>query len=273
MTEAERRAAELREAVEATVDPNAYRVQLPSFEGPLDLLLHLIQQHELDILDIPIAFIAQKYNEYLKLMTDLNIDVAAEYLVMAATLTHIKSRMLLPPDPSQADEDAEEAEEDDPRAELIRRLLEYQKYKQAAEDLGNRDLFGRDIFGRGIEAPTVDGPAPLAPIGVFKLLDAFQSVLDRAKKTMDHTIDFERFSIADKINELSGVLTRLPHCRFEELFGEDATKAEVVVTFLALLGNKARLRMIRIEQAGLPDHLRQPRGVPRRGIQRLPGVA
>ncbi|MBX3182155.1 MAG: segregation/condensation protein A [Polyangiaceae bacterium] len=234
---------------EGRPDHAVYRVTLEGFEGPLDLLLHLVQQHELDILDIPIAFIAKKYTEYLRLMTELEIDVAAEYLVMAATLTYIKSRMLLPPDPSQADEDAEEGEEEDPRAELIRRLLEYQKYKAAAEELGGRDLLGRDIFPRGIDAPTVEGPAPLAPIGVFKLLGAFQAVLDRAKKTLDHTIDYEQFSITEKIGQLSELLSERPHVRFEELFEEDQSRGEIVVTFLALL-EMTRLRLIRIEQAG-----------------------
>src|SRR6187402_2010532 len=174
----------------------AYRVELPVFEGPLDLLLHLIQQHELDILDIPIAFITQKYVEYVTLMNDLNIDVASEYLVMAATLTHIKSKMLLPASPD--DEDEEDEIELDPRAELVRRLLEYQKYKQAAEHLGDRTILGRDIFTRGAPAPSIDGPAGLAPVGLFKLLDAFQAVLKRVKQTADHQIDVDRFSISDR---------------------------------------------------------------------------
>ena len=127
-----------------------YTVQLPNFEGPLDLLLHLIQQHELDILDIPIAFITEKYVDYILLMQELNIDIASEYLVMAATLTHIKSRLLLPVPPDEAEEGDEE--ELDPRAELVRRLLEYQKYKLAAGELSSRSIFGRDVFARGLEA-------------------------------------------------------------------------------------------------------------------------
>src|SRR6187431_3172235 len=118
--------------VEERVAANVYNVKLPTFEGPLDLLLHLIEEHELNVMDIPIAFVASKYVEYITLMEELNIDIASEYLVMAATLTHIKSKMLLPTPPTDQDEDAQESELD-PRAELVRRLLEYQKYKLVAE--------------------------------------------------------------------------------------------------------------------------------------------
>src|SRR5688500_9862944 len=160
-----------------------YRVELPVFEGPLDLLLHLIEEHELDVRDIPIAFVAAKYVEYITLMQELNIDVASEYLVMAATLAYIKSKMLLPAAPDD-EEDVDEAELD-PRAELVRRLLEYQKYKNAAEQLGAGDVLGRDVFRRGISAPEAEGPAPIAGLSLFKLLDAFQAVLSRATATVD----------------------------------------------------------------------------------------
>src|SRR6188768_1639658 len=150
---------------------NTYSVKLPTFEGPLDLLLHLIEEHELNVMDIPIAFVAKKYVEYITLMQELNIDVASEYLVMAATLAHIKSKTLLPTPP--ADDEDEEENELDPRAELIRRLLEYQKYKQAGEQLAAHDVLGRDVFPRGMPAPSVDGPAPMTGLSLFKLLDAF----------------------------------------------------------------------------------------------------
>src|SRR3954451_13135342 len=162
----------------AVTAPNTYHVKLPTFEGPLDLLLHLIEEHELNVMDIPIAFVAKKYVEYITLMEELNIDVASEYLVMAATLTHIKSKMLLPVPP--ADQEDEDELGLDPRAELVRRLLEYQKYKRAAEQLGGGDVLGRDVFVRGLPAPAVEGPAPLAGLSLFKLLDAFQTVLSRA---------------------------------------------------------------------------------------------
>lgn len=225
---------------------HAYRVQLDDFEGPLDLLLHLIQQHELDVMNIPIAFVTEKYVEYIVLMQELNIDIASEYLVMAATLTHIKSKMLLPPDPSAAEEDEAEAEED-PRLELVRRLLEYQKYKQVAQQLADRSIFGRDVFGRGLAGPQAEGQAPLAPINLFKLLDSFQAVLRRAKTVLDHEIQLDRLSISDRINQLSDVLRARARLTFDDLFEGQTTRAELVVTFLALL-EMTRLRMTRLSQ-------------------------
>jgi segregation and condensation protein A len=226
---------------------SGYQVVLPTFEGPLDLLLHLIEQHELDIRDIPIAFVARKYVEYITLMEELNIDIASEYLVMAATLTHIKSKMLLPVPP--ADQEDEDDLGLDPRAELMRRLLEYQKYKQAAEQLGGGDVLGRDVFIRGLPAPSVEGPAPLAGISLFKLLDAFQSVLSRAHTKIDHEIDLERFSITDRINQLVDLLQLHKKLTFEQLFEGATSRADLIVTFLALL-EMTRLRMTRLEQSG-----------------------
>jgi segregation and condensation protein A len=222
-----------------------YQVVLPTFEGPLDLLLHLIEQHELDIRDIPISFVAAKYVEYITLMEELNIDVASEYLVMAATLIHIKSKMLLPVPPADQEDDDELGL--DPRAELVRRLLEYQKYKQAAEQLGGCDGLGRDVFVRGLPAPSVEGPAPLAGLSLFKLLDAFQSVLSRANTKIDHQIDLERFSITDRINQLVDLLQLHKRLTFEQLFEGATSRADLIVTFLALL-EMTRLRMTRLEQ-------------------------
>src|SRR3954468_21946666 len=224
-----------------------YQVVLPTFEGPLDLLLHLIEQHELDIRDIPISFVAQKYVEYIVLMEELNIDVASEYLVMAATLTHIKSKMLLPVPPADQEDDEEEGV--DPRAELVRRLLEYQKYKRAAEQLGGGDVLGRDVFVRGLPAPSVEGPAPLAGLSLFKLLDAFQTVLSRANTKIDHQIDLERFSITDRINQLVDLLQLHKKLSFEQLFEGATSRGDLIVTFLALL-EMTRLRMTRLEQDG-----------------------
>ena len=233
------------ERAEGTV--GGYHVVLPTFEGPLDLLLHLIEQHELDIRDIPIAFVAKKYVEYITLMEELNIDIASEYLVMAATLTHIKSKMLLPVPPADQEEDDEEGL--DPRAELVRRLLEYQKYKLAAEQLGEGDVLGRDVFVRGIPAPVAEGPAPLAGLSLFKLLDAFQSVLSRATVKVDHQIDLERFSITDRINQIVDLLQLHKKLAFEQLFEGATSRADLIVTFLALL-EMTRLRMTRLEQEG-----------------------
>ena len=233
--------------VEERVSANVYSVKLPTFEGPLDLLLHLIEEHELNVMDIPIAFVAKKYVEYITLMEALNIDVASEYLVMAATLTHIKSKMLLPVVPTDQEDEAEA--ELDPRAELVRRLLEYQKYKHAAEQLSGNPVLGRDVFLRGVPAPNVEGVAPLAGLSLFKLLDAFQGVLSRAKNVVDHQIDFERFSITDRINELSELLKTSGKVLFEQLFEGARGRADLIVTFLAIL-EMTRLRLTRVEQEG-----------------------
>jgi segregation and condensation protein A len=222
-----------------------YRVALSTFEGPLDLLLHLIQQHELDIRDIPIAFVSKKYVEYITLMQELNIDLASEYLVMAATLAHIKSKLLLPAPP--ADQDEEAGDDLDPRSELVRRLLEYQKYKLAGEQLGQNSVLGRDVFLRGTDAPGVDGPAPLAQVSVFKLFDAFQRLLTRVKQTTEHLVDVDRISISERILQLTDLLRGRGQVPFEQLFDEAATRSDLVVTFLALL-EMTRLRMLQVAQ-------------------------
>lgn len=225
-----------------------YVVSLPAFEGPLDLLLHLIQKHELDIFDIPVSFVTEKYLEYINLMQELSIDVASEYLVMAATLAHIKSKSLLPNEPTTDEETGLEDEETDPREELIRRLLEYQKYKQAAADLNDRGALGRDIFLRGSKAPEAEGPAPLAPIELWSLLDAFGKVLSRAKVDIQHEVSFDRTSITDRIAQLLEKMKGRTKCRFEDLFEGQRSRFELIVTFLALL-EMTRLKMTRLYQA------------------------
>jgi segregation and condensation protein A len=234
------------EAPEA-LDPN-FRIELPNFEGPLDLLLHLIRKHELDILDLPISFITDKYLEYLGLMENLNLDIASEYLVMAATLAHIKSKTLLPRPPEDQDDD--ELDEHDPRAELIRRLLEYQKYKMVAADLGERAIAGRDVFSRGTPPPTADGPAPLAQVSVFKLLDALKKIAERVNATISLEVDAERMSIQERIGGLVDLLRERRRCRFDELFEDVSTSYDLVVTFLALL-EMAKMRLASIYQT---DH-------------------
>jgi len=236
---------------EKTEDDDVYQVKLDMFEGPLDLLLHLIRKHELDILDIPVGFITEKYLEYLDLMAGMHIDVASEYLVMAATLTHIKSKMLLPPDPTDEGEDGLE-EEEDPRRDLVRRLLEYQKYKDVAHGLNRRDHLGRDLFERGSAEPAPPGMAPLARVGVFRLFDAFEQVLKRANQTADHQVLFERVSIADRIVALTELLHDRRRMRFEDLFlpkdGQEApSRYDLVLTFLALL-EMCKMRVTKIVQ-------------------------
>ena len=234
------------DGVELKGDP--FAVNFPAFEGPLDLLLHLCQKHELNILDIPISFVTEKYLEYLNLMTTLELDVAAEYLVMAATLAHIKSKMLLPaPPPGQEDETLEE--EEDPREALIRRLLEYQKYKQAAADLQARGVAGRDVFTRGvtIEEAAPSGLAPLAEVPLFALLEAFQAVLSRSKIEMSHDVVTDRISITDRIHELVEFLAARKQVSFDDLFTGVKNKFELIITFLALL-EMSRLKMTRLTQ-------------------------
>jgi len=224
-------------------------IALPVFEGPLDLLLHLIQKHELDIRDIPVSFVTQKYLEYLALMENLAIDLASEYLVMAATLVHIKSKSLLPAEAVVEEDETIEGDEGDPREELIRRLLEYQKYKQAAADLNDRGALGRDIFLRGQPSPEADGPAPLAKVEVWNLLDAFAKVLARSEVDLRHEVSFDRMSITERIQELCEFLADKTACKFEDLFQGKRTRFDMVITFLALL-EMTRLKLTRVRQAG-----------------------
>ncbi len=225
-----------------------WSLQLPQFEGPLDLLLHLCQKHELNILDIPVSFVTEKYLEYLAVMELMQLDVAADYLVMAATLAHIKSKMLLPPSPSDPEDDAELEDEMDPREALIRRLLEYQKYKAAGEELVSRGVAGRDIFLRGApNEQAVGGEAPLQEIPLFALVDAFQRVLDRTKLKLTHDIIADRVSITERITEIADLLAARQSVTFEEMFESSTTKFELVITFLALL-EMTRLKMTRLHQ-------------------------
>ncbi|HEY4012006.1 MAG TPA: segregation/condensation protein A [Polyangiaceae bacterium] len=236
----------------------AWSLKLPQFEGPLDLLLHLCQKHELNVVDIPIGFITEKYLEFLAVMQLMQLDLAAEYLVMAATLAHIKSRMLLPvppPDPDAGQGDDED--ELDPREALIRRLLEYQKYKQAAEDLAARGVSGRDVFGRGMPAQSlVGGPGaeappglpPLAEVPLYSLVEAFQRVLDRTKIRLSHAVVADRISLSDRIGELADLLNARGRMSFDDTFDSVATKFDLVITFLALL-EMTRLKMVRLFQS------------------------
>src|SRR5687767_884761 len=191
---------------------SGYQVNLDVFEGPLDLLLHLVKKHELSILDIPIAFVTEKYLEYLDTMAGLDIDVAGEYLLMAATLCHIKSRELLPSSDGFEEEEGEHGEEVDvdPRADLIRRLLEYQKYKEAAAQLGQQPVVGRNVWSRGTAAEDAvsedvdpDAVAPLAPFPVHKLIEAFDRVMRQAKLKVAHDVVIDRLTLSQKIAELT----------------------------------------------------------------------
>jgi segregation and condensation protein A len=228
--------------------PGAYAVSLPSFEGPLDLLLHLCEKHELDILQIPVGFVTEKYLEYLAVMQLMQLDVASEYLVMAATLVHIKSKMLLPAVP-EGQEDEATLDEEDPRETLIRRLLEYQKYKQAAADLSARGVAGRDVFLRGspIEESVTTEIPPLAEIPLYAIVEAFQRVLSRSKVKLSHDVVTDRISISDRIVELTDIILARKRAVFEDLFEGITSRFDLVITFLALL-EMTRLRITTLVQ-------------------------
>ena len=228
----------------------SYHVKLEIFEGPMDLLLHLIKKHELDIYDIPIAPITRQYLEYLDLMKSLDMEIAGDFLVMASTLTHIKSKMLLPP-PENPDDDDEGA---DPRAELIRRLLEYKRFKDAAASLEQRENDWSKVYTRETEV-TPELPADDQPLlfdfHLFDLLAALKDVLNRVPDA-GIEITAEAVSITDKIATILARLESVDSLLFADLFDGSTTKAHIIATFMALLElMKNRIvRAVQIEQFG-----------------------
>ncbi len=227
---------------------SSFTLKLPSFEGPLDLLLHLIREHKLDIFDIPIAFITDEYVRYLERMRELNLDVAGEFLVMAATLAHLKSRMLLPKE--ETAEDAAEEEQGDPRADLVRRLLEYQKYKTAADDLARQDLLGRDVFLRTAKAgelPLAEGDLGVKEVSVFKLIEAFDRVLKSLVPEKQHEVRLDRTTITQEIHRIVERLKAAPEVPFTSLFEGMTERHQVIAAFLGLL-ELCRLKLVRVMQ-------------------------
>ncbi|HEV8723147.1 MAG TPA: segregation/condensation protein A [Candidatus Binatia bacterium] len=218
-------------------------VQLEIFEGPLDLLLHLIKKNEVSITDIPIATITEQYLATLELMQNLSLDVAGEFLVMAATLIHIKSRMLLPAGDDEGDED----EGVDPHEELVRRLLEYQRYKEAAAELEQRDLLTRDVFVRSPTPTEEVGPRGFREVSVFELLGALKRIIDRLPKDTVHEVALDKITVREKMTLLLETLRIQGSVFFESLFVEVKSRVEVVVTFLAML-ELVKVRAIRIFQ-------------------------
>ena len=233
----------------------SYKVKLDIFEGPLDLLLYLIRKSEVDIYDIPIATITEQYLGYLDLMTVLNLDIAGEYLVMAATLTKIKSKMLLPPV-----EDGDEDEEGlDPRAELMEHLLEYQHYKEVAYQLKNRELLEKDIFTRiqideQIAGEERDGN--VIEVSLFDLVDALRKVIE--KKDLPGNlmeVNVERISVKDKIAEIILSLKEKQEIIFQAIFDALSTRYEIIITFLAVL-ELMRMRAIKVFQVQTHGEIR-----------------
>ncbi len=221
-----------------------YQVQLEDvFEGPMDLLVHLIKKNELDIYDIPIALITEQYLQYIDWMKALNVDFAGDFLLMASTLTQIKSRMLLPV------HDGDEEEEDDPRTELTRPLLEYLQMKSVAGQLVERNLLGEKTFARnpGRDEFYASPDDEFIKIGLFELIDAFQKILDRIPG--DHRVEMttDEISVKDRISQIADILENKGSITFGELFSDQPDRREVIITFLAIL-EMVKLTLIRIVQ-------------------------
>jgi len=226
-------------------------VRLDMFEGPLDLLLHLIRKNEINIFDIPIALITEQYLEYLKIMKELNLDIAGDYLLMASTLLQIKSKMLLPVSTEEEEEGGE-----DPRAELVRRLLEYQKYKDAAAELERRPMKDRDFFVRSVAEDAREPQEERFEVSLFELLEAFRQILVRVKSESVHEVQLEPITVEEKIEQILSFLQREKRSvAFHHLFPENVTRPVVVVTFLAIL-ELVKTRLVRVFQMAPFDTIR-----------------
>jgi segregation and condensation protein A len=221
----------------------SYRVKLEIFEGPLDLLLYLVKKNEYDIFDIPIYEITKQYMDHIDYMQVLNLDVAGEYLVMASTLALIKSKLLLPPLPTEDDE-----EEEDPRMELALRLMEYERFKEAADKLDNFDILMRDVFLKGAETSLSVDDEVLEDLSIYQLVSALRKVLMEAPKDTVHEVDIQELSLIQRIAELSELISERGEMVFEELFERGSETMVIVVTFLALL-ELIKNRIVRIYQA------------------------
>ncbi|CAB5101443.1 Segregation and condensation protein A [Olavius algarvensis associated proteobacterium Delta 3] len=221
-----------------------YRVALTDvFEGPMDLLVYLIKKNEVDIYDIPIALITDQYLGYIDLMKSLNIDLAGEFLVMAATLTQIKSKMLLPI------HEGIDADAEDPRLAITRPLIEYLQLKSAAEELAARQLLGEHTFIRNPDKQEflVDPDEELIKIGLFELIDAFKRILERVDSDQRVDLTADSISVRDRITQIIDILEEKGSVVFDELFDTDTTTADVIVTFLAVL-EMVKVRLVRIVQ-------------------------
>ncbi len=228
------------------IPPGAMEVFLETFEGPLDLLLYLIRKQNLDILNIPIAHVTAQYINYIEMMTELKLELAAEYLLMAALLAEIKSRMLLP---RQTDE---EDEEDDPRAYLIRKLQEYECIKKAAEDIDSLPRYERDIFDINLDVSDVEINHPLPDVDLKEMLLAFQDVLNRVEQLSHHKITKEPLSVRERMAAILEKLNRPDSLLFSALFSRVEGKRGVVVSFLAILelSKEGYIEIIQLEQFG-----------------------
>ncbi|MFW5989448.1 MAG: segregation and condensation protein A [Desulfosudaceae bacterium] len=222
---------------------DAYQIKTEIFEGPMDLLVHLIKKNEVSIYDIPIAGITSQFLEYIELMKLLNIDFAGDFLFMASILTNIKSRTLLPRH-SQDDQ-----EDEDPRMEIARALEDYLKIKTAAEDLSSRERLNEDLFVRTTDKKSLvdEGDEEMISVGLFELIDAFQNVLDKMPSSSKMVLSGDEISIKDKINEIVDRLEKVKSLTFEELFSDAAGKNEIIAIFLALL-EMVKMNLVEIRQ-------------------------
>ena len=232
-----------------SVEDSDYKVKLEIFEGPLDLLLYLIKKEEIDIYNVSLERITRQYLDYIDTFQALNIELASEFIVMAANLMYIKSRELLPQDVQPPEEDAEE---NDPRWELIRQLVEYKKFKEAAQFLGTQEVKSDELFVTTPELPDLDAPvASVGQVGIFDLIRAFQRILKRFENASDfREIVNDRFTVADKIEHLLETVPVGARIKFEELFSSAASRGEVIVTFLAML-ELIKLNHLQVEQEQL----------------------
>jgi len=239
--------APAEEAFESQLD--SIQLKLQSFEGPLDLLVHLIKKNQMNVYDIQISVITKQYLEYLNLLQELNLDLASDFLVMAATLIHIKSKMLLPRPETAA---GDPGEEEDPRDLLVKRLLEHQKFKAAAELLHDKETLRNAQWGRPasrIEEIAGDDYEPEFEVDLFTLLSAFKQVLERVRERPAVVLPGEEIPIEKRIDQLLERLSETEACGFEDLFEDVATRGDMIVTFLAML-EMIRLKLIRVFQAG-----------------------
>ena len=225
-----------------------YKVKLEVFEGPLDLLLYLIKKEELDIYDIPIAKITDQYLEYLEMMKMLDLDIAGEFILMAATLMQIKSKMLLPPEEVKEDE----IEEEDPRLELVKKLLEYRKFKEAADKLAEKEAEAGKLYTRETDEKPPLGELednPFFEASIFDILTAFSKVLKEVPKETFYNVVKDQFTVGEKIHDIFHMLVNEPKIYFSKLFAQAKSKLEIVVTFLAIL-ELMRLKEILVIQEG-----------------------
>ncbi len=240
------------------------RIDVPVFEGPLDLLLHLIKKHSMDIFDIPIVIITQKYLEAIESLDELDIDLAGEFLLMAATLLHIKSKMLLPKEERPPEEEADDGV--DPRAELVKRLLEYQRCKELALELKNRSHLGQDVFFRhasfeanfldSIQSDDDDSSPELESVAIFELLELFADIIETRKPMLAHTVKFEKISIRARMSELVEFSRLRMNYDLQDALAyfQAKNRYDVIVTFLAIL-ECARMKLLMIKQSDLEQAL------------------